>query len=259
MWNNNRQHQYPHNNDRNQYPFSGPFPDNNFCERDTNIINPMFLAGFFPRQGRNVWEREDHSGYRHHQHQYQQQQPWMQQQRSPVVQFIDRGNHQRRSVYSLEDERLLTTVSNNHHHQASQPKPPQDLPDKIFDNPGSLLFVNDFLQCGVLQLRGSRGQTANCFFLRKDVLVMARKEKLSCELPGDGFYRANAWLINPNMKIPYLAANVWFEGVQNIPQVIMQRIHTQIDEDSLEVYNSVGDDLSRDLSGAEQQQQELSS
>ena len=161
-------------------------------------------------------------------------------------------------MYSLEDERLLTTVSNNHHHQASQPKPPQDLPDKIFDNPGSLLFVNDFLQCGVLQLRGSRGQTANCFFLRKDVLVMARKEKLSCELPGDGFYRANAWLINPNMKIPYLAANVWFEGVQNIPQVIMQRIHTQIDEDSLEVYNSVGDDLSRDLSGAEQQQQELS-
>ena len=219
----------------------------------------MFQAGIAPQPGWKVWEREDNTDYRHHQH---QQQPWMQQ-RSPEALVIERSNEERRRVFSMEDERLLTTVSNNHHHQQhqhqvseSQSHPPHDLPERLYDIPCSLVFVNDFLQCGVLQLHGSRGQTAHCLFLRKDVLVMARKEKLSYELPPDGSYRVNAWLINPSTKIPYLAANVWFEGVENIPQVIMQRIHNQTDADSLHVYQSVAGELSWDPPGAQPQQQQ---
>ena len=189
----------------------------------------MFQAGFFPRQNQvqrypNVWEMED-SG---------QPQQWA------------GYNGEARRVFSFDDERLVTTVSNYRQHQ-QQPEPEQDLPDKIYDNSCSLVLVNDFLECGVIQLRGSRGQTANCLFLRRDVLVMGRREKLSYELARDGCYRANAWLINPCSKIPYLAANVWFDGAQNIPPSILRRISSRADEDSLHVYNRVVNDLIWDL------------
>ena len=229
------------NRDNGTNPLSGFFRNNNLQNDfgSGEIINPMFQAGFIPSQNRSTNEF------------------WRDRISNQTGGFHPGSGSQGegRRVFSLDNERLLATVTNtNHRHHQHPPnhchEPDQDLPNlpgKIYDSPCSLLHIDDFLECGVLQLRGSRGQTANCLFLRRDVLVMGRRERLSYELPRDGYFRANAWLINSCSNIPYLAANVWFEGAQNLPPILMMRISSSADLDSVNVYNQVSNDLTWDL------------
>ena len=59
-----------------------------------------------------------------------------------------------RSFSPDQAQRLVATVPN---HQASEP-----LPDKVYECLGTVVLVQDFLECGVMQLRG-RDKTANCY------------------------------------------------------------------------------------------------
>ena len=105
-----------------------------------------------------------------------------------------------------------------------------------------MVLVQDFLECGVIQLRGAEGRTANCLFFRKDVLVHARRERMSLETPQNTPFKANAWMMNRDWPIPYLAASVWLDGA-DIPPIAMSKIFQPPDPRTVELYQTLANDL----------------
>jgi len=152
--------------------------------------------------------------------------------RSPDHRLVDR------SFSPNQTQRLLTTVQN----PQLNPNTSQQLPDKVYECLGTVVLVQDFLECGVLQLKGADGRTANCLFFRKDVLVHARRERLSLETQQGVLFKANAWMMNRAWPVPYLAASVWLDGA-DIPPVIMAKIFQPPDSRTVELYQSLANDL----------------
>ena len=116
------------------------------------------------------------------------------------------------------------------------------LPDKVYECLGQVLLVQDFLECGVLQLRGADGRAANCLFFRKDVLVHARMERMSLETPQNSYFKANAWMMNRDWSIPYLASSVWVDGA-DIPPIAMSKIFSPPHQQTVELYQTFATDL----------------
>ena len=124
--------------------------------------------------------------------------------------------------------RLLATVHN---------RPVSPLPERVYECCASLLFPQDFLQCGVLELSGQSGRTARCLFFQRDLVNQAWQERLSLLVGPQSRLLCSAWLVDREGRIPYLAAAVWHQGGA-VPRGCLERLQYNPSQAALEEFNT---------------------
>eukprot|EP00092_Neocalanus_flemingeri_P030045 GFUD01032620.1.p1 GENE.GFUD01032620.1~~GFUD01032620.1.p1 ORF type:complete len:2235 (+),score=576.38 GFUD01032620.1:40-6744(+) len=92
------------------------------------------------------------------------------------------------------------------------PAPAFSLPDKVYSCVCKISLYVEHLGCGIVELQGSNGEKAYCFFLAKDV-VSTTITKLADQLFVGKPMKVNARLVSERNKIPYLASTLLPEGV----------------------------------------------
>ena len=156
------------------------------------------------------------------------------------------GEHSNdRFVQNFNDERLVTTVTNTRG-PGEGPASREDLPSKIYGVPCKLIMVNDILSVGVVEIQNPTGMTVNCLFTRKDLMTPVRRDKLSAEVSYENHYKANAWLMNSSLKIPYMASNIWLDGMQTT-NFVAQKILGHPEPANVSLYSNVASNLAWNL------------
>jgi hypothetical protein len=93
------------------------------------------------------------------------------------------------------------------------PKPAKiKLPDKVFACKCTVVFYDTNTHCGLVELIGSGGVTANCFFDGRNVKLPRTDIQISNQLNHGTAVMMHGGLQDSSHAIPYCASFIWFPG-----------------------------------------------
>jgi len=111
----------------------------------------------------------------------------------------------------------------------------------------TVVLVKDLLRCGVALIDISDGNSAYCFFDRKSLVTpVSDKERLSVRVRKGDTMKINAWLLDENAKIPYLASTIWMPGIR-VSSSLMDSILTLPDMRHMEKFHNLSREMAWQL------------